>query len=453
MNRPDAWQAADPVTDLNYEVGIGGAGLGGMGAAIFLRQAGVRVVCIEPEPFPHARVGESFDWSTPSLLNALGLPRDQLIAENIGIYKKKIRLFPLGRPEFDGGPHEWFQKPPLGFEVTTLHADRVAMDQKLFERAQSLGVEFIWDRVAAVETEGERVVALRTAQGRRVSAAWFVDASGQARVFAKAFGIPKVDYGRRKVCLWTYFATETHYEGTSFYGDDMGEYLSWTWEIPINASTISVGWVMPAEALQARRRTGKPVSELLREELAKYPRFEKLLAEQPDTPVRTTSYRCYVNRRVCGPNWVMVGEAASLPDPLTGNGVTAAFRHAKDASSFIVESLTQGALTHEQMLVYDTNVRRMGHAFNLSIELCAYNPIMRWGVGSLVAMTVYTGFGYLINALYNKFNPQTPRQVARFNWLFRLNEVWMRGWELLARAILQVRRPRAAARGTKANAT
>src|SRR5512135_349227 len=100
MNQVDTSPTADAVDDSNYDVAIAGAGLGGMASAIFLRQTGARVVCIEPEAFPHARVGESFDWSTPALLKALGLPRDELVAENIGIYKKKIRLFPISRPEF-----------------------------------------------------------------------------------------------------------------------------------------------------------------------------------------------------------------------------------------------------------------------------------------------------------------------------------------------------------------
>jgi len=56
----------------DYDVAIAGAGLGGLAASIFLRRAGLSVVCVEPDPFPRARVGESLDWSSPRLLEALG---------------------------------------------------------------------------------------------------------------------------------------------------------------------------------------------------------------------------------------------------------------------------------------------------------------------------------------------------------------------------------------------
>src|SRR5262249_59905630 len=102
-------------------------------------------------------------------------------------------------------PEPWFRKWPLKWEITTLHVDRAAFDQKLFEKAQSLGTTFRWDRVTSVDTEGERVVSCQTAAGRRLRAAWFLDNSGHARLFGRAFGIRKVEYGRPKVCLWTYF--------------------------------------------------------------------------------------------------------------------------------------------------------------------------------------------------------------------------------------------------------
>lgn len=70
----DAGQAFPAGNDsTRYDVVVVGAGLGGLAVAIFLACAGRRVVCIEPEPFPRERVGESLDWSTPALLRALGL--------------------------------------------------------------------------------------------------------------------------------------------------------------------------------------------------------------------------------------------------------------------------------------------------------------------------------------------------------------------------------------------
>jgi len=64
-----------------HDVAVVGAGLAGLAACMYLSRAGLQVICVEPVPSPHARVGESCDWSTPALLKSLGLSRDQLVRD------------------------------------------------------------------------------------------------------------------------------------------------------------------------------------------------------------------------------------------------------------------------------------------------------------------------------------------------------------------------------------
>ena len=325
-------------------------------------------------------------------------------------------------------------------DITTLHVDRAEFDQRLFELAQTLGTTFLWDRVTSTETKDGQVVACHTASNHRVAAPWFIDGSGQAQLFGKAFKIPKVEYGRRKVCLWTYRDTAIRNEGTTFYGDTTDEYLTWLWEIPTRPDQLSIGCIMPAERFKELRRQGQQVDMILRSEIAKYPDLTSLFADQSDLQVRTCSYRSYVYRNVCGPNWFMVGEAASLPDPLTANGVTAAFRHAQDAAHFIEDSLHRGTLSTRQRYVYNTNVRRMGHAFNHSIERSVYEWPVRQGLSVLRMERVYTSFSYPVNALYSKFRPQSRRSMALFGCLFVVVYLWMEIWSLVGRLAFHARR-------------
>ena len=55
--------------------------------------------------------------------------------------------------------------------------------------------------------------------------------------------------------------------------------------------------------------------------------------------MNVTSFKCRVYLRTAGPNWLICGEAASMVDPITANGVTAALRHAEEASSLILKFL------------------------------------------------------------------------------------------------------------------
>lgn len=202
---------------------------------------------------------------------------------------------------------------------------------------------------------------------------------------------------------------------------------------------------MSADQLQERRQNNQQPKEIMRRQLAQHPRFVPLLDEQPDFQVNTVSYRNYVNQNVCGPNWLLVGEAASMPDPLTANGVTAAFRHAQLAASLIRASRGRGLLSARQRYVYNTNVRSMGHAFNHSIETGVYEWPIRWGLNVRTAAKVYTAFGYVTNSLYSKFRVQDRPGVRLFSLLLDAVHFWMESWSLIGKLAFRIDVPPVAA--------
>ena len=231
-----------------YDVAVIGAGIAGLAASVLLRNAGLSVVCLDAQAYPHRKVGESLDWSSPGLLGRVGIDVDALIADEIATPKKNIVVCELGKEAWTATPPPAIRRWPLRFETVTLHVDRAALDARLFDHASALGTAFIWERVIGVDTAGERVTGCSTAAGRRVEARWYIDASGTARVLSRAMAIPIVAYGRPKVCLWTYFDTPPLYEGTAFFIDNRDAYLSWVWDIPISPRQTSVGFVLPAES-------------------------------------------------------------------------------------------------------------------------------------------------------------------------------------------------------------
>jgi hypothetical protein len=122
-----------------------------------------------------------------------------------------------------------------------------------------------------------------------------------------------------------------------------------------------------------------------------------------------------------------------LPDPLTANGVTAAFRHAREGANFILASHQSGSLTAHQQRVYNTNVQRMGRAFNHSVETALYESSIRWGLGVMPAQKIYTAFSYVVNALYSKYRPQGWMSMLCFGVIIKGVWAWMEGWALLGR--------------------
>jgi flavin-dependent dehydrogenase len=422
-----------------FDVAVIGSGIAGLASSVLLRQEGFDVVCLDTHPHPHHKVGESLDWSTPGLLRRLGIAADSLLAGGIATPKQKIVVCESGRSAWMAAPPAQIRRDPLRFETMTLHVDRTALDSLVYERATALGTTFIWERVASLDMEGERVRSCTTSSGRRVEARWFIDATGTARLFAREMGIPVTAYGRRKVCVWTYFDTPPFADGTVFFVDNRDAYLGWVWDIPISPRQTSVGFVVPADVVRDQVRAGHSIESILHDELRRHPRFDALLEDKAALTVESTSFQPYVTAEVCGANWLMVGEAASMPDPLTGNGVTSGIRHARHACEAIRAAGAGDAFSRRQRRSYARHVFRLGHAFNAHIERAIYQPQIRWGFSLKTATYVYTFFAFFMNALHARFDPRGRAGMATFAMLFAGARVWISGWVLASKLALRLR--------------
>jgi flavin-dependent dehydrogenase len=410
-----------------YDVTVIGGGLAGAAASIHLSRAGLRVLCVEADMAETDSVGESLDWSAPDLLGVLGLTMEQLIEEKIATYKRHVTLKLGDGCDRSYIPGEWLGRPPFNLELRTLHVDRSQLNQRLRTMVLSHGVTLLEDRVVAVETNGSRVSAVSTKLGRKISSPWFIDASGTAAsLFARAFHLRAYESGPRKVAIWSYFPITLPSEGTTLYADGVKPpYMEWVWEIPINPNTISVGYVATGETIRAQRQEGQTVEEILREKLSRFPRFENLLQSVPAVSPCVTSFVCRMHGRVAGPNWLIAGEAAAMVDPMTANGVTAALRHAAEASRLIIEFRHRQRIPWLAATMYSRRVLGLAMFFNRGIERVIYESPIRNRIGVLQAGDVYTVPAWSLNSIYSHFRPHGAVKTLLFGWLlgvFRTGE-------------------------------
>jgi menaquinone-9 beta-reductase len=405
-----------------FDVTVIGGGLAGSAAAIHLSKAGLRVLCIEPDLADTDSVGESLDWSAPALLDALGLTMEQLIAEKIATYKRHVTLKLGDGCDRSYVPGEWLGRPPFNVELRTLHVDRGQLNRLLREIVVSQGVTFLRDRVVAVETDRRRVAAVRTQHGNRICSPWFIDASGSAAsLFARAFHLPAFESGPRKVAIWSYFPITMPSEGTTLYADGVKPpYMEWVWEIPINPNTISVGYVATGETIKVQRQEGRTVEEILREKLGRFPRFASLLESAPAVSPSVTSFVCRMHGGVAGPNWLIAGEAAAMVDPMTSNGVTAALRHASEASRLIIESRHRHRIPYLAAAMYSRRILGLAKFFNGGIERVIYESPIRNRIGVLQAGDVYTVPAWSLNSIYSRFRPHGAFKTLLFGCLLDL---------------------------------
>lgn len=390
------------------DVTVMGGGLAGKAASLQLARAGLKVICIESEEGIRPPVGESLDWSAPDLLRALGLPMEDLITGQMATSKRHVTVKLRDGRTKHYVPTPWLGGAPFHIELRTLHVDRMRLDYRLREMMIEAGVTLAQDRVAGIEPKGKKVSAIRAASGARFSSPWFIDASGfGTSLLAREFNLPAISFGPAKVALWTYFAATELIEGTTLYMEPLpNEYLDWVWEIPISSDVVSVGYVTTGAATKNKRERGLSVEEIFRQQLIKFPRFEPLLQAGAQSALNVISYQCRVHAGVAGPNWLIAGEAASMVDPITANGVTAALRHAAEASELILRHRKRGALPLRARFLYSSRIAQMAKFFNGGIEKIVYEPSVRNRISVGSAGTVYTSPAWSMNAVYARLRPR-----------------------------------------------
>ena len=392
----------------NFDVTVIGGGLAGMAASIHLVRACLRVLCVEAACGDADAVGESLDWSAPDLLQSLGLPMEELIRRGIATYKRHVVFKLQDGTEQHYVPGAWLERAPFHVELRTLHVDRVELNASIRAIAVRDGVQMRVDRVVGVEKdERRRVLALNTESGTRITSPWFLDASGcAASLFPRAFKLAMHEYGPSKVAIWDYFKVGNSPEGTTLYGAGMDSYMEWVWQIPIREDTVSVGYVAGGDVIKRARSSGMGVPDIYRAQLNRIPALRHLLDEPGEIRPRVTSFRCRVYRGVAGPNWIVIGEAASMIDPLTSNGVTAALRQSTEAAQLIVKHRHRQRLPWRAATSYSWRVVGMARFFNCGVERVLYDWPIRKKIGPLHAGDVYTVPAWLMNLFYSRLAPQ-----------------------------------------------
>ena len=118
--------------------------------------------------------------------------------------------------------------------------------------------------------------------------------------------------------------TQEWVEGTTLYMiSQAGEYMEWIWEIPIRPGISSIGYVAPGSSVKRQRAAGLGSQDILARQCRRFPRLRDIVDQYGISEVATTTFLCRTYQDVCGTNWIIIGEAASQSDPITGNGVTA----------------------------------------------------------------------------------------------------------------------------------
>jgi flavin-dependent dehydrogenase len=320
--------------DRSFNVAIIGSGPAGSVLATQLSRKGYRVAIVDREKFPRYTIGETLPASVGPLLKRSGIVGNDFELEGS---PTTGNLSAWGSAQLEFHAHTDNDKG-RGFQV-----ERARFDAQLLTAARHAGAT-VYEGWRPEEFDHDKSgwrVQLRSANGtsQELRTAFLCDASGRARVLARRLRLPQKRYSRQLALIGYWRCGDHHNQSDGF--NALVESLpdGWFYTARLNSSVRVAGFMtdrnlLPSNLrsrarhiyLQAIERTAHCKSRLRRcawdGKLRIFPAYPSLI-------------EC-----CCGPDWVLVGDAASTLDPLCSQGVQKAIASAVSCTTVVHTLLT-----------------------------------------------------------------------------------------------------------------
>jgi len=329
---------------MKYDVVILGGALAGASTALLLRRRRpeLKVLLIEKNTAFNWKVGESTVETSSYFLTRILRLWDHLTREQVPKHGLRYWFHHGGvtstREASEVGPNQLPRLP--GFQL-----DRARLDEHVLKLAVDEGAE-LWRPARVLEVSlpeengGAEAVIKVERMGRTVElcAGWLVDASGRSAIIARRRGWLKPLAEHPTSAVWARFRGLRDFDGHEFSGDPDDRFSSWTvasrrlatnhfngygywiWFIPLRGGETSIGAVWDTRMVQPE---GTTAEEKLQWFLQGNPLTREVIQDAKAVEGDLWSYNFlpYLNDKVAGRGWSLVGDAAGFLDPFYSPGI------------------------------------------------------------------------------------------------------------------------------------
>ncbi len=363
----------------HFDVLIVGAGPAGSATALELGKSGLNVGVLDKAGFPRDKT--CGDALSVDVVNQLAM-----LSEDLSLDFEK---FPHKTPSYGV---KIFAPGSQHIDIPFLHGGekkcgyickRSDFDHLLVGRVKKHPNVTVFENCAVdrVDINDDQTV-IHTASGL-FTAEMVVGADGAQSVVAKNTGTYQPDRKHYSGGLRIYYDGVTsfhddHYIELYFFKSILPGYL-WIFPLPDNKANVGIG-MLSSEISKKKINLTRTLKELL----ATHP----LLKERFEHAKPMESVKGYglplgsLKRKISGDRFLLVGDAASLIDPFTGEGVANALRSGRIASEHIVQCFEQRNFTASFNTRYDSEIyRRMWKELRISKtlqRLCRYPSLFNF---------------------------------------------------------------------------
>lgn len=335
---------------MDYDVIVVGGGPGGATATAFMAEAGLDVLLLEKDAFPRDKVcGDAISGKSVDVLRRLGVVDEVLATEQVGSWGVTFGG-PYGDEVAIPFTEELGRRVPPGFVCT-----RETFDNVLFERAARSSAD-VWEQASVtglLRANGEDdgpvtgVKVKRKIDGRKstieeIAAPLVVGADGAYSAVARELGMDQLDEGHYCAGLRSYWQGVTgfheHNHVELHFVDEAIPGYFWIFPLPDGRANVGIGMLS-----RVIKQNDIDLKGLLRQ-CIEHPRFEERFAQAEQIgsikgwglPLGSQP------RTMAGAGWMLVGDAASLIDPFSGEGIGNAMIGGELAAQWAEKAATRG---------------------------------------------------------------------------------------------------------------
>ncbi len=364
-----------------FDVIIVGAGPAGSTAALFCARHGLRVCLIEKARFPRDKIcGDAISGKSMNVLNDLGL-----LEEIKELPAAVIESIMFGNPDHDTVSISLLGEKRKGMPPGLIIRRKI-FDNFLFQKASAAVSETLEGyKVERLLFDGDRVCgveAVNGKDGKKVSleAPLIFGADGFNSVVARGVGLYKLEPSHWVVALRQYFknvkdlgkSVELHYI------DEVLPGYFWLFHADGDQANVGIGMLysaMKKRNINLRTALKKAISSpFFRERFAD--------AEPLEEPVGWNLPLASKHRQNFGHGFLLLGDAAGLIDPFTGEGIGNALFSARIAANVALQAHQKADFSAGFLKQYDEQLwGALGNELRVSAKLQKIGrirPLLNW---------------------------------------------------------------------------
>lgn len=350
----------------HYDVAIVGAGPSGATCAYFLAQKGWKVLLLEKKKFPRDKYcGDAVCKTAIEILIEMG------VYENL-IKEKKAHIADSGGLCSPGGlSYVGRSKEELGEIPAAIACKRILLDESIAMAAKRMGAD-LKENWPVTEAKFDEETGLWTVYKEgttdTLAARVLVCADGAPSRLATQLGL--VTRPPDSTCSRAYVEGGTHKfdaDGVVFYNKELLPGYSALFRHPNDVLNYCV-YIIPGNPKVVPEKLDYWHDWLMKKD----PNISRALGDNFKIErMKAASLRLGGEKVSYGKHVIVVGDAAGMIDPLTGEGIHHAMEGGKIAAIFLDEALNHGNYDSECMKIFHSRwMAKFGFDFKWSMMFC-----------------------------------------------------------------------------------